>query len=205
MAGLRAASSAGRRKPRRPCSRRHTDPMNQLIFLTAFLGLTLGTQPVRLEVKGDIKAVELRLDGREIATLHAPWQTKIDFGTALLAPPARRHRPRRGRDRACSCGTEDQSFATERGSGDSLRVGCEGAGPARARPLVERRRETAEVVRAADRREDGPARCEISKRAFRRRPLICHIWFRRPSRARRRTSPKRPPSMAAPAIPRAAR
>jgi hypothetical protein len=58
--------------------------MNQLVFLTAFLGLTLGTQPVRLDVKGDIKAVELRLDGREIATLHAPWQTKIDFGTALL-------------------------------------------------------------------------------------------------------------------------
>jgi hypothetical protein len=58
--------------------------MNQLVFLTAFLGLTLGTQPVRLEVKGDIKAVELRLDDRAIATLHAPWQTKIDFGTSLL-------------------------------------------------------------------------------------------------------------------------
>ena len=58
--------------------------MNQLVFLTAFLGLTLGTQPVRLEVKSDIKTVELRLDGSSIATLHAPWQTKIDVGTSLL-------------------------------------------------------------------------------------------------------------------------
>jgi hypothetical protein len=59
--------------------------MNQLIFLTAFLGLTLGTQPVRLDVKGDIAAVELQLDGHTVATLHgAPWQSQVDFGTSLL-------------------------------------------------------------------------------------------------------------------------
>lgn len=59
--------------------------MNQLIFLTAFLGLTLGTQPVRLDVKGDVAAVELQLDGHSVATLHgAPWQSQIDFGTSLL-------------------------------------------------------------------------------------------------------------------------
>jgi hypothetical protein len=59
--------------------------MNQLVFLTAFLGLTLGTQPVRLDVKGDIAAVELRLDGQSVATLHgAPWQAKIDLGQTLL-------------------------------------------------------------------------------------------------------------------------
>jgi len=59
--------------------------MNQLVFLTAFLGLTLGTQPVGLDVKGDIAAVELRLDGQTVATMHhAPWQAKIDFGSALL-------------------------------------------------------------------------------------------------------------------------
>jgi hypothetical protein len=58
--------------------------MNQLIFLTAFLGLTLGTQPVRLDVKGDIAAVELQLDGHTVATLHgAPWQSQIDFGSSL--------------------------------------------------------------------------------------------------------------------------
>ena len=58
--------------------------MNQLIFLTAFLGLTLGTQQVRLDVKGDIAAVELQLDGHSVAQLRgAPWQAKIDFGTSL--------------------------------------------------------------------------------------------------------------------------
>lgn len=59
--------------------------MNQLIFLTAFLGLTLGTQPVNLDVKGDIAAVELQLDGHAVATLHrAPWQANVDFGTSLV-------------------------------------------------------------------------------------------------------------------------
>ena len=59
--------------------------MNQLIFLTAFLGLTLGTQPVRMDVKGDIAAVELQLDGHTVATLHrAPWQASVDFGTSLV-------------------------------------------------------------------------------------------------------------------------
>jgi hypothetical protein len=59
--------------------------VNQLIFLTAFLGLTLGTQPVRLDVKGDIAAVELLLDGHSVATLHAaPWQSQVDFGASLL-------------------------------------------------------------------------------------------------------------------------
>ncbi|HEX3584086.1 MAG TPA: hypothetical protein VH087_20135, partial [Thermoanaerobaculia bacterium] len=59
--------------------------MNQLIFLTAFLGLTLGTQTVRLDVKGDVAAVELQLDGHSVATLHrAPWQANVDFGTSLV-------------------------------------------------------------------------------------------------------------------------
>jgi len=59
--------------------------VNQLIFLTAFLGLTLGTQPLRLDVKGDIAAVELVLDGHSVATLHAaPWQSQVDFGASLL-------------------------------------------------------------------------------------------------------------------------
>lgn len=59
--------------------------MNELIFLTAFLGLTLGTQPVRMDAKGDIAAVELQLDGRTVATLHqAPWQADVDFGRSLV-------------------------------------------------------------------------------------------------------------------------
>jgi hypothetical protein len=58
--------------------------MNQLVFLTAFLGLTLGIQPVKLGVGGDVAAVELRLDGARVAQLdHAPWQASVDFGIAL--------------------------------------------------------------------------------------------------------------------------
>ena len=58
--------------------------MNQIIFLTAFLGLTLGNQTVRLDVKGDVAAVELQLDGHAVATMHgAPWKVQVDFGTTL--------------------------------------------------------------------------------------------------------------------------
>lgn len=58
--------------------------MNQIIFLTAFLGLTLGNQTVRLDVKGDIAAVELQLDGHDVATMRgAPWKAQVDFGTSL--------------------------------------------------------------------------------------------------------------------------
>lgn len=60
--------------------------MNQLVFLTAFLGLTLGVQPVRLSVGDNVVAVEMRLDGDRVAKLdRAPWQTNVDFGS-ILAP-----------------------------------------------------------------------------------------------------------------------
>src|SRR5215210_7657452 len=73
--------------------------MAQIVFLTLFLGLTLGPQPIELTVTGPVAAVELLLDGRP------------DGGTALerrdrcrtiaRASRARRPRSRRsgGRDR----------------------------------------------------------------------------------------------------------
>jgi hypothetical protein len=60
--------------------------MNQLVFLTAFLGLTMGVQAVRLSVGGNVVAVEIRLDGQRVAQLdRAPWQASVDFGS-LLSP-----------------------------------------------------------------------------------------------------------------------
>lgn len=58
--------------------------MNQLVFITLFLGLTAGVQPVRLGVSGAIERVELRLDDRAMATIdHSPWTSPVDFGESL--------------------------------------------------------------------------------------------------------------------------
>jgi hypothetical protein len=55
--------------------------MNQLVFLSLFLGLTAGMQPVHLAVSGNVAKVELRLDDRVAGTIdRAPWLAQIDFG-----------------------------------------------------------------------------------------------------------------------------
>jgi hypothetical protein len=54
--------------------------MSQLVFLSLFLGLTAGVQPVQLAVGGSVAKVELRLDDRVAATIdRAPWSARIDF------------------------------------------------------------------------------------------------------------------------------
>lgn len=54
-------------------------------FLTLFLGLVSGSQPVRLEVTGSAATVTLELDGEVVAELREePWEGRIDFGA--LAP-----------------------------------------------------------------------------------------------------------------------
>lgn len=56
----------------------------EVIFLTRFLGLVAGEQPVRLKVDPDVRQVEIRRDGQTIATLRGPrWGAKIDFGNEL--------------------------------------------------------------------------------------------------------------------------
>lgn len=59
--------------------------MTQIAFLTLFLGLTLGPQPVELTVTGPVAVVEILLDGTPVARLDGPpWSGRIDFGSALL-------------------------------------------------------------------------------------------------------------------------
>ena len=57
----------------------------QIAFLTLFLGLTSGAQPVQLAAGPDVAAIELALDGAVAAHLAAaPWQGSVDFGPDLL-------------------------------------------------------------------------------------------------------------------------
>ena len=59
--------------------------MQQLVFVTVFLGLVAGRQPVEMLVPADVAKVELRLDGRAVATMTAPpWRATVDFGDELL-------------------------------------------------------------------------------------------------------------------------
>ncbi len=53
-------------------------------FLTLFLGLFTGPHAVELRVAEPVAAVEVRLDGRALATLDAaPWELTIDYGSEL--------------------------------------------------------------------------------------------------------------------------
>ena len=59
--------------------------MTQIVFLTLFLGLTMGRQPVALDVTGAVTRVEIALDGKPAAMLtHAPWTASVDFGARLV-------------------------------------------------------------------------------------------------------------------------
>jgi hypothetical protein len=57
----------------------------QIVFVTLFLGLTLGSYPVELAVEGPVASVELLLDGAEAGRIaRPPWKGEIDFGPGLL-------------------------------------------------------------------------------------------------------------------------
>jgi hypothetical protein len=59
--------------------------MAQIAFLTLFLGLTLGPQPIELTVLGPVAAVELRLNGAPAGRITGPpWKGQIDFGPSLV-------------------------------------------------------------------------------------------------------------------------
>ena len=57
-----------------------------IAFLTLFLGLVTGVQPVEFTVTDpQVVRMELRLDGRTIGVLQrSPWQLNCDFGPALV-------------------------------------------------------------------------------------------------------------------------
>ncbi len=53
-------------------------------FISVFLGLVLGVQPVEWTVGADVAAVELRLDGHSVGRLNGPpWVMACDFGSEL--------------------------------------------------------------------------------------------------------------------------
>jgi hypothetical protein len=59
--------------------------MAQIAFLTLFLGLTLGSQPIELTVTGPVAAVELLLDGAPAGSIAGPpWKGQVDFGPSLV-------------------------------------------------------------------------------------------------------------------------
>ena len=59
--------------------------VTQIAFVTLFLGLTLGSQPVELRVIGPVDHVELRLDDAVRGVIAAPpWRTTIELGDHLL-------------------------------------------------------------------------------------------------------------------------
>ncbi len=55
-----------------------------IAFVTLFLGLAAGAETVELTVGDGVAAVELRLDGRQVADLRGPpWTAECDFGSEL--------------------------------------------------------------------------------------------------------------------------
>jgi hypothetical protein len=58
--------------------------MGHVVFLTLYLGLLSGKQPVTMQVDGDVAAIRLLLDDQVMATLtSAPWEVTVDFGAGL--------------------------------------------------------------------------------------------------------------------------
>jgi hypothetical protein len=56
-----------------------------IVFLTLYLGLVSGKQPLALKVDANVKSVRIVIDGTALATLtEPPWRAEIDFGPALL-------------------------------------------------------------------------------------------------------------------------
>ena len=53
-------------------------------FVSFFVGLVFGIQPVELSVSGAVARVEIRLNATTVAEIHGePWQTSIDLGPRL--------------------------------------------------------------------------------------------------------------------------
>ncbi|HEX3069068.1 MAG TPA: DUF4982 domain-containing protein [Thermoanaerobaculia bacterium] len=53
----------------------------QIVFLTLYLGLIGGQQPVQVQVGADVHSVRFLLDGRDVGVLKSePWTLIVDFG-----------------------------------------------------------------------------------------------------------------------------
>ena len=79
--------------------------MIKIAFLTVFLGLVAGRQPVEVTVAGDANRVEFVLDRRVVAVVQkAPWRATNDFGASPL--------PHRLEARVFTTGSNDAVAAT---------------------------------------------------------------------------------------------
>ncbi|HEX2121523.1 MAG TPA: hypothetical protein VHL59_07765, partial [Thermoanaerobaculia bacterium] len=57
----------------------------ELVLVTRILGLVSGEQPINVQVDRTVAAVEIVLDGKQVATLRQPpWRTLVDFGDELM-------------------------------------------------------------------------------------------------------------------------
>jgi hypothetical protein len=55
-----------------------------IVFLTVYLGLIAGRQPIEMRVDPAVKSVQLLLDGTKVDTLAAePWKAIVDFGPTI--------------------------------------------------------------------------------------------------------------------------
>src|SRR5882724_9194493 len=56
----------------------------QIVFISLFLGLIAGRQPVELQVSPAVTTVRILVDGHDAATLTTPpWRATIDFGASV--------------------------------------------------------------------------------------------------------------------------
>jgi hypothetical protein len=56
----------------------------QIVFLSLFLGLTAGMQPIALHVEGPVNTIRIDVAGRPAATMtQPPWRAMVDLGQGL--------------------------------------------------------------------------------------------------------------------------
>ncbi len=56
----------------------------QIVFLTLYLGLISGRQPIRVQVSPEVTSVRILIDGREAAAIKAaPWSAVVDLGSSF--------------------------------------------------------------------------------------------------------------------------
>ena len=78
-----------------------------IVFISMFLGLASGLQPIELQTDATVKSIRITLAGREAAHLaQPPWRTEIDLGLELVPREVQRvaeRTPRRHAHMSRSC------------------------------------------------------------------------------------------------------
>src|SRR4051794_32109950 len=55
-----------------------------IVFLSLYLGLVSGKQPIALQADADVKSIRIVIDGATVATMTtSPWRGDVDFGPEL--------------------------------------------------------------------------------------------------------------------------